>query len=442
MNTLRFCELPEEPGKIITAIEGYTNVPLVTLEKAVESLVPIVSEIKRMVWTVKQNCQHPPNSLSSDESGAIMLYTLEWQPQENSFYRILNKALRNENQTRLKPWFLYLKLIMTALSRIPSERRNIHRGMKLDVCHDYPQGRTFVWRGFSSCTASIHVLENEAFLGKVGKRTLFIIDCHSGKDIHQHSMVKTEDEVLLPAACQFKVLSSMNVGNGLSIIQIEELTVKAHEPTSYRNELLEQTIRQCQSHTLDLSGQQLNDQDMNTVAREGILKKRSIPLDILQHHIAQPSDAYLKGLILSHNSISNDGVRILAVAMNSSTLTSVDLEDNDISDVGATYLAQMLAENTTLLCLSLSQNQIGDAGMKLLANALAHRNTCLQYLNLSANTEISDESIGSITAMMEDNRSLVKLDLRHNHLTKGGERELRTAAKSKRSFELWLSHTL
>ena len=78
MNTLRFSGLAEEPGKIISAIEGYTNVPLVNLEKAVESLVPIVPEIKRMVWTVKQNCQHPPNGLSLDESGSIMLYTLEW----------------------------------------------------------------------------------------------------------------------------------------------------------------------------------------------------------------------------------------------------------------------------------------------------------------------------------------------------------------------------
>ena len=331
---------------------------------------------------------------------------------------------------------------MTALSRIPSERRYIHRGMKLDVCHDYPQGRTFIWWGFSSCTASIHVLENDAFLGKVGKRTLFIIDCHSGKDIHQHSMVKTEDEVLLPAACQFKVLSSMNVGNDLSIIQIEELTVKAHGQTSYCNGLLEQTIRQCQSQTLDLSGQQLSDQDMNIVAREGIVRKRCILLDSLQDQITRAGDEYVRALILSHNSISNDGVRILAVAMNSSTLPSVDLEDDDISDEDATYLTQMLAENTTLLCLSLSRNRIGDAGMKLLANALAHRNTCLQYLNLSANTDISDESIGSITAMMQHSRSLTKLDLRHTHLSKSGERERRTAAKSKRLFELWLSRTL
>jgi hypothetical protein len=81
MNTLRFCESNEEPGKITPAIEGYANVPLVTLENAVKSLVLIVPEIKRMVWTVKQNCQNPPNGLSPDESGSIMLYTLEWQPQ-------------------------------------------------------------------------------------------------------------------------------------------------------------------------------------------------------------------------------------------------------------------------------------------------------------------------------------------------------------------------
>ena len=234
----------------------------------------------------------------------------------------------------------------------------------------------------------------------------------------------------------------MNVGNDLSIIQIEELTARAHGPAPYRNDLLEQTIRQCQSQTLDLSGQQLNDQDMDIVARQGIVRKRCISFDSMQNPIARPSDAYLKELILSHNSISDDGIRSLAAVVNGSTLTSIDLDDNDISNEGATCLAQMLLENKTLLWLSLSQNRVGNAGMKSLTDTLAHSNRCLQYLNLSANIDISDESIGSITAMMKHNRSLAKLDLRHNHLSESGERELRTAAKSKRSFELWLSHTI
>ena len=41
-----------------------------------------------------------------------MLYSMEWQPKEHSLNLILNRTLRDENREKLKPWFLYLKLIL------------------------------------------------------------------------------------------------------------------------------------------------------------------------------------------------------------------------------------------------------------------------------------------------------------------------------------------
>ena len=84
-----------------------------------------------------------------------MLYSMEWQPREKSFYIILNKILCDENRSLLKPWFLYLKLFITALSKLPSIHCFVHRGIKKDLSADYPPGKIFVWWGFSSCTSSI-----------------------------------------------------------------------------------------------------------------------------------------------------------------------------------------------------------------------------------------------------------------------------------------------
>ncbi len=73
-----------------------------------------------MVYIVKQNCNNPEDNLTPDESASIMLYSMEWSSREKSFYFILNKSLRSENRQLLKPWFLYLRLFLHALSKLPS----------------------------------------------------------------------------------------------------------------------------------------------------------------------------------------------------------------------------------------------------------------------------------------------------------------------------------
>ncbi len=59
-----------------------------------------------------------------------------------------------------------------------------------------------------------------------GKRTLFAIECQSGKDIRQHSYFKRENEVLLPAAWEFQIESVVPLADGLSIIQLKEVEPK------------------------------------------------------------------------------------------------------------------------------------------------------------------------------------------------------------------------
>ena len=65
-------------------------------------------------------------------------------------------------------------------------------------------------------------MEHESFLGKTGERTLFTIECVSGKNIEKHSAFEKENEVLLPPGIQFKVIDCLNLNNGLYIIQLRE----------------------------------------------------------------------------------------------------------------------------------------------------------------------------------------------------------------------------
>jgi hypothetical protein len=219
----RFMDLAAEPRRMLAPIRGYEKMPLVTLDEAVNPIVSYVPEVKRMVWTVKQNCASPADGLTTDQSASIMLYSFEWTPREDSFYIVFNKVLRAEDRNKLKPWFLYLKLLVTSLSKLPSNHRTVYRGVKQDLHHLYPEGSICVWWAFSSCTSSVKVLQSEEFLGKTGSRTMFNIECHSSKDIRRHSFYSTENEVLLLAGRQFQVDSCLDSGNGLHIVQLKEI---------------------------------------------------------------------------------------------------------------------------------------------------------------------------------------------------------------------------
>ncbi|CAF4830024.1 unnamed protein product [Rotaria sp. Silwood2] len=114
-----------------------------------------------------------------------------------------------------------MRLFLSALLHLPELPKVAYRGVKLDLSKRYIKGKTIVWWGFSSCTTTVGVLQSELFLGKTGDRTIFTLQCQSAKDIRKHSYYPAEDEVLLMAATQFKVVSCLNQGT-LHIIQLEE----------------------------------------------------------------------------------------------------------------------------------------------------------------------------------------------------------------------------
>ncbi|CAF3580024.1 unnamed protein product [Rotaria sp. Silwood1] len=132
-STLRFVDFGALPKQILALIEGYEQVPLVTLEEAVKPLVKIVSRVERNVKVMKENCQELEGGLTIDESASIMLYTYESMQHEDSLHVKLNETLRSEQQGHLNPWFPYLRLILTALARLSSQRFHLLRESSIDI---------------------------------------------------------------------------------------------------------------------------------------------------------------------------------------------------------------------------------------------------------------------------------------------------------------------
>ncbi|CAF2087528.1 unnamed protein product [Rotaria magnacalcarata] len=221
---LRFSDVVQESLEILEPIGGYSKVNLVSLEEAVTPLVPILPDVQAHAYIAKLKCKKPADNLTSGESASIMLYTMGWKPLNECLYVVLNDILRTKNrQEKLPLWYLYLRLLLNALFRLPLLPTIAYRGVKLDLSRRYIEAETIVWWGFSSCTTSVGVLKSELFLGKTGSRTMFTLQCKSARDISQHSFYPAENEVLLMAATQFKVMGSLDQGN-LHIIQLEETT--------------------------------------------------------------------------------------------------------------------------------------------------------------------------------------------------------------------------
>jgi hypothetical protein len=218
---LRFTDIAQEPLEFLSPIGGYEEMPLVSLEEAVSKLVHLLPAVQSHAYVAKQRCKKPADGLSQDESASIMLYTMGWAPLEKCLYVVLNATLRTADRQKLQPWFLYLRLFVGALSRLPPLRETVYRGVKLDLSNGYTIGETIVWWAFSSCTTDVSVLQSELFLGKNNTRTMFTIKCDSARDIRKHSYYSVEDEVLLLAATQFQVSGCLDQGD-LRIIQLKE----------------------------------------------------------------------------------------------------------------------------------------------------------------------------------------------------------------------------
>ena len=76
---------------------------------------------------------HPDDPRTEDQLGAVHLYTQGWVIAEDSLYAVLNAALSKEDRGQLVVWFLFIKLLMTALIYEPMYVGNIFRGVNKDI---------------------------------------------------------------------------------------------------------------------------------------------------------------------------------------------------------------------------------------------------------------------------------------------------------------------
>jgi hypothetical protein len=220
----------EFDNKQLPPISGYWSENLVPLEQALEPIVPRIEQLDRSIKTAKKHCHFPSeHGLTHDESAAVYLYTMEGG--DNSFYRVLNRALRSEDRSALKPWFSYLKLLDTALSKLPTVRGSIWRGVRSDIGKDFKKNQELTWWTVTSCSWSVDVIKD--FLASETTSTLFMIEVENGKHISGYTNYPNEDEVLLSPGIQLRVAANpLNHAGGLCLVHLIEMCDDSDEQLS------------------------------------------------------------------------------------------------------------------------------------------------------------------------------------------------------------------
>ena len=206
-------------------IVGYASEPLLPLVKACAPLNTIIHNISHYIQVaLHETSEQPTNDLTIDESAAIRLYTMEWEEPYRSLYSMLNHTLKQCTREELRPYFRFLKLLMTALVKLPCEPPlTVWRGVTKNLSAQFPPGTPVTWWSFSSCTTALTVLENNLYLGNTGERTLFSVEVINGRTIREHSYFVTEDEILLLPGTHMIVQSQFSPAPDLHIIHLKQV---------------------------------------------------------------------------------------------------------------------------------------------------------------------------------------------------------------------------
>ena len=221
-HSYRFIDFIDDPSLVLPSIKGLEGLLVPTIERAIQPLKKVLKGADKMLDEVSRNARlDSMKTLKKDEAAAILLYTLEWNPREESLYHILNKTLSSRDRDRkLEPWLLFLRLLLVALSKLPLvENTTVYRG--IPSLADYSGKQEVTWYSFTSTSSDEQVARG--FCSKKGDAsTLFVIRVRSGRDLSGLSIYPQEKEVLLPLIKYFEIQKRDKDAEGLTIVHLRE----------------------------------------------------------------------------------------------------------------------------------------------------------------------------------------------------------------------------
>jgi len=206
--------------------------PVYGLRRAVAPLSTIVPGVLELCAaacsfaTNKLMLENDPYGLSVDEVAAINLITLN-----SPFRHTLNAMLRSCDNDDVEPFFPYLRLVLSALLKLPAYRGSTYvfeedrdavvrsrfgddRGGAMgggatassprgdDRGVSYPEGTAFFWPHIAHGRTALlfsaeQMVRRSAKTRGRGAATMFCVESESGRDVREYSTLRESEEVIL-----------------------------------------------------------------------------------------------------------------------------------------------------------------------------------------------------------------------------------------------------
>ncbi|XP_041070940.1 NACHT, LRR and PYD domains-containing protein 3-like [Carcharodon carcharias] len=140
---------------------------------------------------------------------------------------------------------------------------------------------------------------------------------------------------------------------------------------------------------------------------------------------------YFTGIKLSGANIKDSGMKILTDVMKrrDCKLQNVKLDGNNLTHKSCEQLVGVLNDNHSIILLDLADNNLQDKGAILLCNALKAEQCSLQMLSLGGN-KLTASCCKDLAEVLEQNKTLVELDLSNNRIGEEGLGQLSEALKN------------
>ena len=221
----RFIQFEYKDKPFPLNIESQTTSPL-SLD---ETLNPVLSQFDQLVPFIeraKQLHSRPAQqNHTEDELAAIYLYTDNCEGQ--SLHDALNRALQSGDPATIKPWLNFLKLLYSALDKVPSMKSTVWRGLPISLAEQLKENEEIVCCGITSCSTSADVIRTIADPNSI----LCSIKPLNGKNIHEYSSLAADYEVLLLPNTRLMVKTKqLDMPKDKSIIYLEEISDITEEP--------------------------------------------------------------------------------------------------------------------------------------------------------------------------------------------------------------------
>ena len=195
----RFTRRAFSKNNDLKLIQGYQKELILSLEEALKPVTNIFPDISLQIQKALAKRYYSEKCiLTDDESAAIYIYSMKGT---NNLHFHFQKAWDSKNQSQLKPWFKYLKLLKSALNKLPDVQTEAWQQINRSEVEEILQaGQPQLYTCMGTCSRSVEEL-NEVLYKKPASVVIMVgYGLVSGKDVTLYTEGQTKEVLVWPGA--------------------------------------------------------------------------------------------------------------------------------------------------------------------------------------------------------------------------------------------------